>query len=269
MFSVALHLKVENLKYILKNPVSVILGAVSQLLILPLISVGLILLLKPSPAIAMGMLLVSACPGGNVSNFFSLIGKGNIALSIALTTISSLVSAFSTPLLFVFWANQLLNKEDIVDFKLPFVPALTIILLVIVLPAVLGILFNHRFPASAEKLKKPMQTVSFALKANFDHFLNFVGVVFFIVLAHNLLAFISGVGLASLFRRPMADRITIGLETSIQNTALGLVITFNFFDGNGPMAMILAWWGVWHLITGYLFARISKKWVLRAESTHN
>jgi len=139
MFSVALHLKVDNLKYILKNPVSVIIGAVSQLLILPLISVGLILLLKPSAPIAMGMLLVSACPGGNVSNFFSLIGKGNIALSIALTTISSLVSAFSTPLLFVFWANQLLNKEDIVDFKLPFLPALTIILLVIVLPAFFGI----------------------------------------------------------------------------------------------------------------------------------
>ncbi|MFT5979608.1 MAG: BASS family bile acid:Na+ symporter [Flavobacteriales bacterium] len=275
MFSVALHLKVDNLKYILKNPVSVVIGAVSQLLLLPLISVGLILLLKPSAPIAMGMLLVSSCPGGNVSNFFSLIGKGNIALSIALTTISSLVSAFSTPLLFVFWAKQLLNKDDIVDFHLPFLPALTIILLVILLPAVLGILFNHKFPATAEKLKKPMQNASFAvliafilfaLKANFDHFLNFVGVVFFIVMAHNLLAFISGVGLASLFRRPVADRITIGLETSIQNTALGLVITFNFFDGNGPMAMILAWWGVWHLITGYVFATLAKKWVNRSET---
>ena len=197
MFSVALHLKIENLRYILKNPFSVLLGLVSQLIVLPLLSVGLIILLEPSTPIAMGMLLLAACPGGNVSNFFSLIGKGNIALSIALTSISSLVSAFTTPLLFVFWATTLLPSNEIQDFQLPFLPALGMILLIIVLPAILGILFNQRFSALADRIKKPMQVISFlllvgfivvALKANMDHFINFVGTVFFLVLLHNFLA---------------------------------------------------------------------------------
>ncbi|MDG1262445.1 MAG: bile acid:sodium symporter, partial [Flavobacteriales bacterium] len=218
-------------------------------------------------SLAMGMLLLAACPGGNVSNFFSLIGKGNIALSIALTSISSLVSAFTTPLLFVFWATTLLPADDVHDFHLPFLPALGMILLIIVLPAFLGVLFNHRFSKLAERIKKPMQVIAFllligfivvALKANIDHFINFVGLVFFLVLAHNFLAFVMGIGLGSVFKRPWQDRITIGLETSIQNTALGLVIVFNFFDGNGPMSMILAWWGVWHLISGYGYALLGK-----------
>lgn len=267
MFSVALHLKLDNLKYILKNPLSVVLGLISQLVLLPLLTVGLILLLEPPTSVAMGMLLLAACPGGNVSNFFSLIGKGNIALSIALTSISSLVSAFTTPLLFVFWATTLLPADDVHDFHLPFLPALGMILLIIVLPAFLGVLFNHRFSKLAERIKKPMQVISFllligfivvALKANIDHFINFVGLVFFLVLAHNFLAFVMGIGLGSVFKRPWQDRITIGLETSIQNTALGLVIVFNFFDGNGPMSMILAWWGVWHLISGYGYALLGK-----------
>ncbi|MDG1780817.1 MAG: bile acid:sodium symporter family protein [Flavobacteriales bacterium] len=267
MFSVALHLKLDNLKYILKNPLSVVLGLISQLVLLPLLTVGLILLLEPPTSVAMGMLLLAACPGGNVSNFFSLIGKGNIALSIALTSISSLVSAFTTPLLFVFWATTLLPADDVHDFHLPFLPALGMILLIIVLPAFLGVLFNHRFSKLAERIKKPMQVIAFllligfivvALKANIDHFINFVGLVFFLVLAHNFLAFVMGIGLGSVFKRPWQDRITIGLETSIQNTALGLVIVFNFFDGNGPMSMILAWWGVWHLISGYGYALLGK-----------
>jgi BASS family bile acid:Na+ symporter len=263
MFSVALHLRWENLKYVFANPRSVAVGLTSQLLFLPALTLLLIWLIDPHQHIAMGMMLVAACPGGNVSNFFTLIGRGNIALSITLTTITSLTSAFTTPLLFVALAALTLKDGTAGEFDLPFMDTLVTIFFIIVVPALSGMLFVHRFPRWTDKLKSPLQSLSmlvlvgfiaFALKANFAAFLEHIGLIFWIVAIHNLLAFAGAYTWARLWRRPQPDRLTIGMETSIQNTALGLVITFNFFDGNGPMAIILAWWGVWHLIAGYTYA---------------
>lgn len=265
MYSVALHLRWENLRYVLKSPKAVVVGLISQYLFLPALTALLIYLLQPSPSLAAGMILLAACPGGNVSNFFALIGRGNIELSVTLTTISSLASAFTTPLLFVLLSSLLLAQRDDVTIELPFLPTLLTISWVIVLPAAAGMLTARRFPNFAERVKKPMQNLSMlvlvgfiisALSGNFDVFLQHILAIFWIVALHHFLASLGGYTLPLLFKRGAADRMSIALETSVQNTALGLVITFNFFDGNGPMAFVLAWWGVWHLIGGYTFARI-------------
>lgn len=263
MFSVALHLRWEAVRYVLTNPKSVAVGLTSQLIFLPALTLLLIYVLDPHPAVALGMVLVAACPGGNVSNFFTLLGRGNIALSITLTTITSLTSAFTTPLLFVLLSRFVLRGESAIAFELPFLDTLLTIALILVVPAICGMLFAHRFPKWTVRLKGPLQNLSmlvligfiaFALKANFSAFLEHIGLIFWIVAIHNLVAFVGAFTWASIWKRPQPDRLTIGMETSIQNTALGLVITFNFFDGNGAMAIILAWWGVWHLVSGYLFA---------------
>ncbi len=263
MFSVALHLRWEAVRYVLTNPKSVAVGLTSQLIFLPALTLLLIYVLDPHPAVALGMVLVAACPGGNVSNFFTLLGRGNIALSITLTTITSLTSAFTTPLLFLVLSRFVLRGGNDIAFELPFLDTLVTISLILVVPALSGMLFAHRFPKLTNKLKSPLQAMSmlvligfiaFALRANFSAFLAHFTLFFWIVALHNMLAFIGAYGWARLWRRPKPDKLTIGLETSIQNTALGLVITFNFFDGNGAMAIILAWWGVWHLVSGYLFA---------------
>lgn len=263
MFSVALHLRWEAIRYVLTNPKSVAVGLSSQLIFLPALTLLLIYVVAPHPAVALGMVLVAACPGGNVSNFFTLIGRGNIALSITLTTITSLTSAFTTPLLFVLLSRFVLRGENDIAFKLPFADTLLTISLILVLPAISGMLFAHRFPRWTERLKGPLQALSmlvlagfiaFALKANFSAFIDHFSIFFWIVAIHNLLAFAGAYMWASLWKRPKPDRLTIGMETSIQNTALGLVITFNFFDGNGAMAIILAWWGVWHLVSGFAYA---------------
>lgn len=265
MFGVALHLKWSNLRYVLHRPLSFLAGVISQYLFLPALTGLLIWLLEPGTGIAMGMVLLAACPGGNVSNFFALIGRGNIELSVALTTVSSLASAFTTPLLFLMWSGLIFANNEAVSIELPFMPTLITIGGVIVLPATAGMLISARFPRFADKLQKPMQNLGmvvliafivFALRGNWQAFANHIGSIFWLIAAHHFLAAVGSYGLASLLKRPHADRVSISLETSIQNTALGLVITFNFFDGNGPMAFVLAWWGVWHLIGGYAMARM-------------
>jgi bile acid:Na+ symporter, BASS family len=259
MFSVALNLDWKSLRYTVSNPKGVIAGLLSQLVILPLITLLLIYLIKPTPSIAMGMILLAACPGGNVSNFFSMIARGNIALSVTLTTISSLTSAFTTPLIFVL-LSKFIGREGAAAFDLPFGQTLLTIALVIVAPALLGMFVAQKRPLFASAMNKTFQRISMlilvafiviALQANFSHFINHIGYIFWIVLVHNLLAFTMGFITARGFRLPLQDRITVSLETGIQNTALGLVIVFNFFDGNGPMSFILAWWGVWHLLAGF------------------
>lgn len=267
MFSVALHLRWSNLKYILKSPMAVLAGVISQYLFLPALTALLIYFIQPSRDLAAGMILLAACPGGNVSNFFALIGKGNIELSVALTTLSSLASAFTTPLLFVLWSTLVFDGGNEIAIELPFWPTLITISWVIVLPAIAGMVVAKRFSRFAERVKKPLQTLSMlvlvgfiatALAGNYTNFVTHIGAIFWIVALHHLLASLGGYAIPALFKRPFADRVSISLETSIQNTALGLVITFNFFDGNGPMAFVLAWWGVWHLIAGYTMARIMR-----------
>jgi BASS family bile acid:Na+ symporter len=269
MYSVALNMDWQSLRYTLTNPRSVTAGLISQLVVLPLITILLILLLKPEPGIAMGMALLAACPGGNVSNFFSLVARGNIALSVTLTTISSLASVITTPLIFTAIA-LLLGSNKEASFDLPFWETFVSILLIIVIPALAGMLTSARFPLFTSRVNRLFQRVSLAilalfigvaLHANLDQFTQHIGSVFMLVAAHNLLAFLGGYGTARVFQLPITDRKTISLETGIQNTALGLVIVFNFFDGNGAMSFILAWWGVWHLIAGFGVAHFYKRFL--------
>lgn len=268
MFSVSLNLSLENLRYIVRNPKSVFIGILSQYLMLPLLTIGLIFLIQPSSYIAAGMLLLAACPGGNVSNFFSLKGKGNIELSVTLTTISSLSSAFTTPLMFALLSGVLLQEEMGENIELPFLPTVKVVFLIIVIPAVVGMIVQKLFPRFAEKVNQPLQSISMLVLVGFivnafwmnsPILLQAIGTILWIIIIHNALAYLIGRILGRLAKRPAPDQFTIGLETSVQNTALGLVVVFNFFGGNAEMAVVLALWGIWHILSAYVFAMINKQ----------
>ena len=109
MFGVALDIKVENFTDLLKKPKSAIVGFVSQTFLLPAFTFILVILINPSPTIALGMIMVAACPGGNISNFISSMAKGNVALAVSLTAISTLAAIFFTPFNFAFWGGQYIH----------------------------------------------------------------------------------------------------------------------------------------------------------------
>jgi BASS family bile acid:Na+ symporter len=232
----------------------------AQFLVLPALTFGLVWLLRPHPSIGLGMILVAACPGGNVSNFMSMNAEGNTALSVTLTAVSTVLAIALTPLNLSFWgglygpATDLLTTVDVSFWRV-----FKTVTLILGVPLVLGMGARRAVPRLARRLSRWVQGLSivlfagivvFALRANFDYLVGYLGVVFHLVLLHNAAALGAGYQLAVWTGLPRPDRQTLALETGIQNSGLGLILIFNFFDGLGGMAVVAGWWGVWHIISG-------------------
>lgn len=271
MFGVALEIKIQHFKDVIMNPKSAIIGIISQFLLLPAITFLFIIILNPTPTVALGMILIASCPGGNVSNFMSSLAKGNVALSVSLTAVATLAATFMTPLNFALWGKLFLNHYNaagagtlLVPIEIDFFQMVQTVVILLGIPVFLGLLFSHYLPKLTNKIKKPIKQLSIVifilfvialLSANFNHFLNFVHLVFLIVLIHNALALGTGFTISSLFKLPRVNRRTITIETGIQNSGLALVLMFNpkIFPPElelGGMTIIAAWWGVWHIISG-------------------
>ena len=282
MFGVALGLKTQTFKEVIKKPKSVILGIFLQWVGLPAVTFAIALALSPfiTPMIALGMILVASCPGGNISNFISSLSKGNTELSVSMTAVTTAMSPVITPINFFLWGSLYSHiisvKNDIPMLVIPFMPMLEQILLLLGLPIVLGILFSRYFPNATKKITKPAQMLSILLfigmvvvsfSQNFQIFIDNIIYVFFIVMLHNASALATGYFGGALARVPEADRRSLTIETGIQNSGLGLILLFNkeifppeIWHGHyGGMLFITAWWGIWHIISGltvaYLFRR--------------
>jgi BASS family bile acid:Na+ symporter len=262
-----------------KDPKSALVGVFSQFLLMPLLTFLLALSLKSyiTPTIGLGMILVAACPGGNISNFISSLARGNVALSVSLTAFSSVGGLILTPLNFAFWGNLYIRFYSNADNP-AFIPPLEIelfdvfktIVMIIGIPLFLGIAFNSKFPKTTDRIVVTVKRLSiFAFAAivivmfakNYEHFLRFIKYVFLLVLIHNALALLMGYYVGKAFKLPKIDRKTISIETGIQNSGLALVLLFNptIFPETlnvGGMAFIAAWWGVWHIISGLSIASV-------------
>jgi len=290
MFGVALGLKPKQFTDLIKEPKSYLVGLTSQVIVLPLMTFLLVIALNNliTPTVAMGMILVAACPGGNISNFMTSYSKGNTELSIGLTASTTLLATITTPLNFAFWgglymkfisarAGQYLQTLQIDNRQM-----FETVFILLGIPLIIGVLFAKYFPIITEKLKKPIQYLSIAFfmamvvlafSNNFQLFLKYIYYIFFIVLIHNFLAFLTGYSLASIFKVSKRDRRTITIEMGIQNSGLGLVLLFNtkIFPHDmaiGGMFFITAWWAIWHIISGLSLATYwSKKSLIRSDKS--
>ena len=286
MFGVALDIKPEHFRNVLMKPKSVVLGVFSQFLVLPLATFIFVVILNPTPAVALGMILIAACPGGNISNFMSAVAKANVALSVSLTAVATIAATFMTPLNFIIWGklymdyfNKTESGELLPQLAIDFGQTAQTVLILLGIPVALGLLCSIYLPDLTNKIKKPIRKISIyifisfviiLLAANFKNFMQYINLIFIIVLIHNFIALGSGFTVATLFKLPDIDRRTLTIETGIQNSALALALIFNdkIFDPNlalGGMAFIAAWWGVWHIISGLSIATLwSKKRILQA-----
>lgn len=275
MFGVALGIKRENFQNIVKDPKPVITGVVSQFILMPAMTFLIVMVAKLPISISLGMLLVAACPGGNVSNFITSLARGNVALSVSLTAIADLASIIMTPLSFTFWGNLYLETLPLQNpIQIPFIEVLKTITLLMGVPLILGLWFQRKFPETTKRIFKTIKIVSFiiflgfiagAIAANFEYFSKYFWLLFPIVLIHNLLAFTTGFSVAGLMRLSLLNRKTITIETGIQNSGIALVLIFNnniFPEGYGGIAFIAAMWGIWHIASGLI---ISTLWSYRNE----
>lgn len=276
MFGVALGIKPAEFKNLIKKPKSTILGLTSQLIALPALTFLLVILFSNhiTPTVAMGMILVAACPGGNISNFISSLSKANTELSIGLTASTTLLATIMTPFNFAFWGGLYVKyisnhaSHTLRPLAIDNAQMFETVFILLGIPLILGILFSHFLPKATEKLKKPIQYLSIvffllmivlAFANNMSLFLKYIYYVFFLVIIHNGLALATGFGIGTIFKLPNADRRTLTIETGIQNSGLGLVLLFNpkIFPPElelGGMLFITAWWGIWHIVSGLAIA---------------
>ncbi len=269
MFSVALDLRRADFGALARAPKPLVTGLLSQFLVLPALTYGLIVLTAPRPSIALGLMLVAACPGGNISNFISSRAGGNAALSVSMTAFATVGAVLITPLNIAFWGSlyaptrEILRATEIAPAQI----AITVMLMLI-LPLVLGITLNEKRPMAADKIRRPMQNLSMlifvafvviALAANWAFFLQYAHYVAMLVVVHNALALAGGYSVATLAGLSPYDRRAVTIETGIQNSGLGLVLIFAFFDGLGGMAVVAAFWGIWHAISGLGLASLMSR----------
>ena len=276
MFGVALGIKPRMFVDVFKKPKSVLLGMLCQLVLLPALTCGLAILFGSwiSPMMGLGMILVAACPGGNISNFMSSLGKANIELSVSLTAISTALAVLMTPFNFWLWGNLYLNTAavaaEVPKLVIPLWDVFKTIFILLGIPLTLGILCSQYLPKVANALKKPLQWISIvffiamvilSFSSNMQAFLQCVKYIFLVVLIHNLLALGIGFSVGTVAKVPFRDRRTLTIETGIQNSGLGLALMlgtslFANFPPHGGMLVITAWWGIWHIIAGLTVATI-------------
>jgi len=264
MFGVALQLKIDDFKRVFSAPKSVLIGFVSQFIALPFLTFLVVWVFKPMPSVAMGMMIVAACPGGNISNFMTSLANGNTALSVCMTAIASVFAVIMTPLNISIYGGLYPPTASILnEVSLEFLAMLKIVGMILLIPLILGMMVRYYKPNIADILHKFTHygsmiifglIIVFAFFANMNLFLKYIHLVIFVVFAHNAIGIFTGFGLARLFKLPSKDQKTLAIETGIQNSGLGLGLIFSFFDGMGGMVIVAGWWGIWHIVSGLSLA---------------
>lgn len=271
MLGVALDLKLEDFKRILAAPKAPAIGLAAQFFLLPAFTYLLTRIINPIPSVALGMILVAACPGGNFSNLITYLAKGNTAVSISMTAVSTAAAVIMTPLNLSFWGTLNPNTAPILkQVSLSPMDVFFTIFVILGIPLLIGINVSRIFPGLADRVRKPFKIFSLiffiailtgALISNWKNFVTYVGIVVFAVFVHNLMALLLGYFSARLGKLPEADCRAVSIEIGIQNAALGLVLVFNFFGGLGGMAVVVAWWGTWHIVAGLTAALIFARFI--------
>jgi len=260
MFAIALGLKPDNFSFLKTNPKLFWGGLIAQLIGLPAMTIALATVLWPPPTIALGMIVVAACPGGNVSNFMTYASRGDTAFSVSLTAGSSVIAALWTPAAILLWSSLYPPTADLLQTiafnRASFVVQTTLMLAA---PIALGMAAAFFRPATADRIRKPLALIGAGVLAfviiegvieYFSILKDAWAIIMIPVVLHNAAAFALGAGAGRFLRAPRPARRSLAFEVGIQNAGLAVVLLLAQMKGLGGAAAIAAAWGVWHFISG-------------------
>lgn len=262
MFAVALGLRKEHFAFFKTNPKVYFAGVLAQTIGLPALTVVLCMIVKPQPSIALGMILIACCPGGNTSNLLSLFGRADTALSVSLTATSSVAAAILTPVSILFWSGLYPPTAALLtEINLDTVSFLIQTLIILALPLFLGMGLGALAPTLAAKLQKPLAAIAgiglaliiIGALIKFGPILFDIGLwILGLVILHNGLAFLLGFLSGVAAKANVRQRRALTFEVGIQNSGLGIVILLTQLGGLGGAAAIAGLWGTWHIVGGLI-----------------
>ncbi|MEM8524440.1 MAG: bile acid:sodium symporter family protein [Bacteroidota bacterium] len=274
MFGMGMTLSVANFKDIGKYPKAVFVGLSNQILLLPLVGLALVNIIPMMPTIAMGLMLVCACPGGATSNLISHLSKGDTALSITLTAFSSVITIFTIPFIINFSLNTIMGAAA-AEIQLPILPTILSIIKLTALPVALGMFIHYKFPNFAERSKKAMAwasgifiLIALALLvvklADIGNVWEFIAAAGLGVLALNLITLGIGFSSAKVLELNTPQAITISIESGMQNNVMGMAIAASpSLLNNSEMAVSAGVYGIVMCTTGVILIYLFRKLVAR------
>lgn len=253
MFGMGLTLSVNDFRGIFKQPKSVLIGVVAQYTVMPLLAFGLAHLFQLPPEVAVGVILVGCCPGGTASNVMTFMAKGNTALSVTVTSVSTLLAPIMTPALTFLLASQWLP----VSFGDMFMSIVQVVLVPIALGVIVRLLFSKQVDKSVAVL--PLVSVigivavaAAVVAVNKGSIATTGLLIFAVVVLHNCLGLLLGYILAKLFKLDFKDQKAVSIEVGMQNSGLGAALALAHF---APIAAVpSAIFSVWHNISGPILA---------------
>ena len=264
MFGMGLTLKPSDFKVVFSRPKDVIVGCIAQFTLMPLLAFLLTKLFNLPAELAVGVILVGTCPGGTSSNVMTYLSKGDVALSVGMTAVSTILAPFLTPLLTLLYAGQRVDVNVMSMF-------LSIVKVVLV-PIALGFVINHffhEFTQNAVRVLPLVSTTAIVLiicavvSANSAKIMTSGLLILFVVILHNLLGYLTGFGVGKLLKLDSTKCRAISIEVGMQNSGLATSLAAAHF-AQYPLATIPgAVFSVWHNISGAIlanfFARTAEK----------
>lgn len=257
MFGMGLTLKLDDFKIVFRRPKDVLIGCLAQFTIMPFLAFLLTKAFHLPVELAIGVILVGTCPGGTSSNVMTYLAKGDVALSVGMTAVSTVIAPFLTPLMTYVYAGQRVD----VNMANMFIS----IIKVVILPIALGFLFNKLFGKFTEKLTEVLPLVSVTaivaivaavVSANAAKILTSGFVIVLIVVLHNMLGYACGYGLGKLLKMDDSKCNAVAIEVGMQNSGLATSLAATHFAAM-PLATIPgAVFSVWHNISGSVVANL-------------
>lgn len=255
MFGMGVTMTVDDFKGVLKQPKSVLIATVAQFTIMPLLAYALCIVFKLPAEIAIGVILVGCCPGGTSSNVMTYLARGNTALSVSATAVSTILSPFLTPAIFFLLASEWIDINAVAMFKS--------ILQIVLVPIFLGLIVRSVLGKKAESYGEVMPLVSvigivlivaFVVGASKDRIIESGLLIFAVVVLHNGLGYLIGFFTGKVLGLKYADQKAVSIEVGMQNSGLGVALSGVHFAASPVTAVPSAIFSFWHNISGPLLA---------------
>ncbi|WP_157150078.1 bile acid:sodium symporter family protein [Brachyspira sp. SAP_772] len=257
MFCMGITLKLEDFKVLFTRPRDIVIGAIAQFTIMPLLAFLLSLAFRLPPELAIGVILVGTCPGGISSNVITYLAKGDVPLSVGMTSVSTILAPLATPLLTLLYAGEKIDVNAMSMF--------ISILQVVIAPIVLGFVINKFFHKFVEHFKDVLPLISVVavvaivaavVSSNSQRLMQVGHLVVIVIIIHNTLGYMLGYLLGKVCKFNNAKCKTISIEVGMQNAGLASSLASTHFAYMALAAVPGAIGSVWHCISGSIVANI-------------
>lgn len=259
MLGMGLSLKLDDFRRVLQEPKAIAIGILCQMVMLPLLAYVIIVIFGLTKELAVGLMILAFCPGGTTSNLISYLSRGDVALSISLTAVISIVTPFSIPIFTALMMELFLEGSE--KFSIPVIKTIIQLLVITVVPVVFGMLIHHKFPGFSKKAENPVKIFSVIFlfviiagivinnKADMAGFFMQTGAA---TLTLNIVTLLAGYSIAKLLGLEKRQAITLGIEVGVQNGTVALLVAGSLI-GSAVMTIPAVTYSLLMFITGGVF----------------